>query len=93
MRLTTTQRGLGHPHQRDRRRQLAGLRDGQPCPRCGHPMYRWQYLDLDHVIPRALGGTGGPAVLTHRYCNRSVGAKMGNRMRGLAKRRLPPRRW
>jgi hypothetical protein len=92
MRLTTTQRGLGFPHQRDRKRQLAGLRDGQPCPRCGRPMYRWQYLDLDDFPGRMFGG---PQVklLSHRYCNRAAGARMGNRIRGYARPRRPSRRW
>ena len=82
MRLTTTQRGLGYDHQRTRRERLAQLRDGDPCPRCGGPMFRGQYLDLDDFPGRVFGG---PQVklLAHRSCNRRAGA----RQRELAKRR------
>jgi hypothetical protein len=77
---TTTQRGLGAPHVRDKKRLKAQLQDGEPCWRCGQPMYQWQELDRDHVIDRALGGMEGPAVLAHASCNRSAGAKLGNQM-------------
>jgi 5-methylcytosine-specific restriction endonuclease McrA len=50
-------------------------------------MYPWQDLDLDHVTPRALGGAGGPAMLSHRWCNRAAGARLGGRLR-----RMPPAR-
>lgn len=78
---TTTQRGLGNPHVRDKKRLKALLRDGDLCWRCGQPMYKWQDLDRDHIIDRARGGTNGPAVLAHASCNRSAGARLGNRMR------------
>jgi 5-methylcytosine-specific restriction endonuclease McrA len=90
---TTTQRWLGAAHQKDRHRLLAALRDGDPCPRCGQPMYRWQLLDRDHVIDRALGGGDGPAVLSHQHCNRSAGARMGNKMRGTGRGWATSRRW
>ena len=77
---TTKQRGLGSDHQADRERLRAQLRDGEPCWRCGKPMYKWQELDRDHVIDRALGGAQGPAVLAHASCNRSKGATLGNRL-------------
>jgi hypothetical protein len=81
VRPTTTQRGLGYGHQRERERLLAQLRDGDPCARCGGPMYRGQYLDLDDFPGRMFGG---PQVklLAHRYCNRRAGAMM----REMAKR-------
>jgi hypothetical protein len=80
---TTAQRGLGAAHVADRKRLLARHRDGDPCWRCGQPMYKWQELDRDHVVDRALGGTTGPAVLAHRSCNRSAGARLGNQLRPL----------
>jgi hypothetical protein len=43
-------------------------------------MYKSQPLDRDHVIDRALGGAQGPAVLAHRWCNRSAGARLGNQI-------------
>jgi hypothetical protein len=90
---TTTQRGLGAPHVRDKKRLKALLRDGEPCWRCGQPMYSWQDLDRDHIIDRARGGTQGPAVLAHASCNRSAGARLGNKMYPQRQRtgRLPGR--
>lgn len=77
---TTAQRGLGTDHASDKKRLLARHRDGAPCWRCGQPMYKWQALDRDHVVDRALGGAQGPAVLAHAACNRSAGARLGNQM-------------
>lgn len=78
---TTTQRGLGWPHVKHGRQLRKVHKDGDLCWRCGQPMYSWQALDRDHITPRALGGTDGPAVLAHAHCNRSAGAALGNRMR------------
>jgi 5-methylcytosine-specific restriction endonuclease McrA len=89
-RKTTTQAGLGYAHQKARAAALAALRDGTPCPYCGHPMYRTQRLELDHVIPRALGGIGGQTRLTHALCNRRMGGRLGGRMRA---RQRAQRRW
>ena len=77
----TAERGLGAAHQADRKRLLAQHRDGDPCWRCGQPMYKTQELDRDHVVDRALGGTDGPAVLAHASCNRSAGARLSNQIR------------
>lgn len=77
---TTAQRGLGGDHVADKKRLLALHHDGDPCWRCGQPMYKWQALDRDHVVDRALGGTMGPAVLAHASCNRGAGAKLGNQL-------------
>lgn len=76
-----TDPGLGADHAADKRRLLAALRDGDPCWRCGQPMYLWQNLDRGHIISRALGGAGGPAALEHASCNRSAGARLGNVLR------------
>jgi hypothetical protein len=43
-------------------------------------MYKWQALERDHVIDRALGGADGPAVLAHMACNRAAGARLGNQL-------------
>ena len=45
-----TARGLGYRYQRKRARILA--RDGAVCWRCGQPA-----TTVDHIIPRARGGT------------------------------------
>ena len=91
---TTTERGLGSQHQATRRTLHAQLRDGDPCARCGGPMYRsqWPYLDVDDFPGRMYGG---PQVkrLSHRYCNRAAGARMGNARRGVASVWRSSRRW
>lgn len=46
-------------------------------------------LDLGHHIDRVFGGQG-PRELEHRKCNRSAGAKLGNKLRA---RRQHSRRW
>jgi hypothetical protein len=89
---TTTQRGLGWSHVRDRRGKMAALRDGEPCPYCGRGMFRGQALELDHYPGRVFGG---PQVtrLAHARCNRAAGARMGNRLRGMASGWSQSRRW
>jgi hypothetical protein len=64
---TSTQRGYGTEHQRERQRQLAELEaDGsRPCPICDRPMHVGQLLDLDHVQSIALGGVSGRRQLAH----------------------------
>lgn len=79
---STAERALGGEHVADGKRLKAALRDGEPCWRCGEPMYSWQALERDHVIDRVHGGANGPAVLAHASCNRSAGATMGNQLRG-----------
>ena len=89
---TTTARGYGAAHQALRNRLLAAWKPGQPCARCGQPMWhRWttdadgkrvSAIDLGHNDQRT-GYTG----LEHRGCNRRDGqAKTTaiNRARGRA---------
>lgn len=58
------------PHKTLRKRALAALKSnpGQPCPRCGWPMWPSQQLDLDHTDDRS-----GYLGLSHRSCNRRAG--------------------
>jgi hypothetical protein len=77
---TTAERGLGGDHVADKKRLLAQHREGDPCWRCGQPMYKSQGLERDHLIDRARGGADGPAVLAHMACNRAAGARLGNQM-------------
>jgi hypothetical protein len=77
---TTTQRGLGAFHVADKKRLLALHRDGDPCWRCGQPMYKSQNLHRGHIIDRALGGADGPAALEHASCNLAAGARLGNQL-------------
>ena len=74
----------GWAHRKRTAQLKAAMHDGDPCARCGRPMRRDQLhlIDGDHVgTPRALGGDL-PDALSHRSCNRSHGATLGNRMRG-----------
>lgn len=81
----------GHPHRKRRAQLLAAMRDGDPCARCNRPMYRDQALHADHVsTPRVLAPGTQPDALSHKHCNLSHGAKLGNRMRG--QRRAAARR-
>jgi hypothetical protein len=86
---TTTERGYGHQHQAERKRRLARWRPGDPCARCGRPMYGPPALiDLGHTTDRT-AYTG----LEHRHCNRGEGARRGNRMRGRVRAWQSSRRW
>jgi hypothetical protein len=76
-RPTTAQRGYGYRHEQVRRALLARWQPGDPCARCGQPMwYRWMLdrygrrvsaIDLGHNDDRT-GWTG----LEHRRCNRGA---------------------
>jgi hypothetical protein len=84
---TTNQRGLGYEHQKQRR-LLLPYAIGQACDLCGHAMTREQAhapvkgghgLDLDHSLPRSLGGTVGDRMV-HAKCNRARGNGMTRKM-------------
>jgi len=74
-----------------RRLLLARWRPGDPCGRCGRPMYGPpSMIDLGHTVMAALGGTfADGARLEHRRCNRASGAAAGNRQRA----RQPRQQW
>lgn len=75
---TTTQRGYGRAHQLERERRLTRWHPGDPCARCGQPM--WGPADrihLGHTEDRT-GYTG----LEHSDCNTREGARRGNQNRG-----------
>lgn len=80
---STTARGYGHVHQKERARWQARLQAGEtfPCPRCHRPVVNGMAFDLDHRDDRT--GYLGPA---HRYCNRRAGAIKGNRQRYVNRR-------
>lgn len=73
--------GYGYAHQQERKRAIAVMVDGTLCPFCHKPMTKRMLLDYDHAVPIALGGMDGVKRLSHRHCNRSVGATIGNAMR------------
>lgn len=82
---TTASRGYGADHQRAARRLKAELVDGDPCCRCGQPMYRQQLevgrldlqgIDADHHDTNARDDEP-PDALSHRLCNRRAGGLKG----------------
>lgn len=77
---TTTQRGYGYDHQQARTAALTHLAShpGQPCTRCGQPMYidEAMYLDLDHTDDRTTYRG-----LAHRSCNRRAGQAVAQQRR------------
>lgn len=77
----------GYQHQK-RRAALLARAYGQPCPLCGNVMLPGQRLHLDHSLPLALGGSTGDRI-THGRCNERAGARLGNRLRGLKRKRMP----
>lgn len=87
---TTTQRGLGYTHQQLRARLLPTAY-GKPCPHCGRIMHRGMKLELDHIVPRMLGGTTTPTNvrIVCAACNHAHGARLGNQLRHT--RRTAPR--
>jgi hypothetical protein len=59
-------------HQK-RRKVMLPLAIGKRCILCGGVMLEWMKLDLDHTTGQ----------ITHAACNRSLGARYGNALRGL----------
>lgn len=85
---SSTDRGYGHAHRKRTAELKQQMTDGQPCARCGKPMWRSQLNQIhgDHVgRARVLGGIL-PDALSHARCNTSHGAKLGNRLRGARRR-------
>lgn len=104
MTRTTTEKGLGWQHQKDRRYLLTRHRDGTSCYWCGQSMYRdrtrnWDYdpestdpasgsLAADHSHARAHGGMKADRLL-HGICNKERGEGARDHLRpALAKQ--PP---
>lgn len=79
----------GAEHQKIRAGLLARLRPGEPCPRCGRPMYPWQRLHAGHSQDVHFYPTAKADRLEHESCNTSDGARVGNRSRQMN----PSRKW
>lgn len=76
---STTQRGLGWSHQKQRERLMQLHVDGTSCWWCDAPMYRdagrnfdGAALNADHSQARAHGGTKADRLL-HGKCNKERG--------------------
>jgi hypothetical protein len=73
---TTTARGYGTPHQKLRKQLIAAFTPGQPCARCGQPIWNPAEADLGHTDDK-MAYTG----LEHQRCNRADGPRRGNKLR------------
>ena len=87
-RTTTTERGLGYEHQKNRKRLLANHIDGKPCWWCGRPMYladtrNWdnEALAADHTLTRAMHNGTKADRLLHGICNKQRGDGSRDHMR------------
>lgn len=100
-RLSAAERGYGPPHRKRVIAARAAFTPGQACARCGWPIVslwmtdrrgrRVSAVDLGHVDGTGKTIYGG---LEHRFCNRSAGAALGNRMRGMMRvRATASRAW
>lgn len=62
-----------------RGRMIAFLlhRDGDTCQLCGQVIRSAELMDLDHIVPRSLGGSDGRdnRQMTHWRCNNAKGNK------------------
>lgn len=68
---------------RQRKLMLQHPPNGEPCPRCGHPMLPGQRLDTGHVVDKVLHGADLGLRWEHTTCGRSAGATLGNRLRAV----------
>ncbi|WP_041253567.1 hypothetical protein [Frankia sp. EAN1pec] len=78
---TTTERGYGYAHRRERARRLPSAW-GTPCTRCGQALVRGQEIHLDHTEDRT-----GYLGFAHARCNRLAGASKGGRASHRGRRR------
>lgn len=70
---STTAKGYGYHHQRERKRWQAVIdANGTWCRRCGGQIYPGMAWDLDHAPGKE--GYRGPS---HRKCNRRAGGRVG----------------
>ena len=97
---TTAQRGYGNDHVKLRKQLLAAWKPGDPCARCGQPIWQLQAYDARGRLISAihLGHTDdrtGYTGLEHSTCNEADGARRRNRMYSarLAKGWASARRW
>lgn len=72
------QRGYNAAHRRRARQLKANMHDGDPCARCGGPMYRIDHarIHADHVATPLIEGGQLPDALSHGPCNEAHGARL-----------------
>lgn len=75
-----SERGYDAAHRRRAAELKANLHDGDPCARCGRPMYRSELASLhaDHVATPLVDGGSLPDALSHGSCNMRHGAQLRN---------------
>jgi hypothetical protein len=89
----TTREGYGSQHQKLRRLAISAWQPGDPCTRCGKPMWGPpSTIHLGHTDDKS-----GYRGLEHAHCNTSDGARRGNRTRRMrttvtAERKVRPSR-
>ena len=86
-RTSATKRGYGQAHKK-LRAALLPTAYGQPCARCGEPMYPNQVLHLDHNDTRT-----GYLGLSHKDCNLKAAAKKARAIQVYGKRIKAAHRW
>lgn len=64
-----------------------------PCRFCGQLVHAGDRWDLDHVTPRALGGTDDHLSVAHASCNRGEGARIAKHLRRHPRDFAPSRDW
>jgi len=69
-RPNTTRRGYGATHQKLREQLLAAWKPGDPCARCGQPMWKRDEIDLGHGDTRSTYRG-----LEHQQCNRATSGR------------------
>jgi hypothetical protein len=85
---TTTQRGYGRAHQKLQAQAIAAWQPGDPCTRCGRPMWqRWTVSRTGKRISAIhLGHDDNDRTryrgLEHASCNEAAAARKRNRMYG-----------
>jgi hypothetical protein len=77
----------GYRHKKTRAKAMDAMVNGAPCPRCNRPMYKWQRLQLGHVVSVAMGGSDGPTRIEHGSCNERAGVRLGNRLKAIRRNR------
>lgn len=93
---STTAKGLGWSHQKQRKRLLRNLVDGTECYWCGNRLFReptknWDGhpLEADHSTSRSNGGTQADRLL-HKRCNASRGDGSRDHLRPALRSQLSP---
>src|SRR5262245_26456756 len=69
-------RSTGTSHGSPRGKQLRAYwaaRLPQPCSRCDQLVQPWDVWHVDHVVPRAMGGTDHDTWPAHAKCNMTGG--------------------